>query len=155
MAPQSAPMVPSDGSGTAVAVWPSGVYGVGFVLRFLGCLTDFLQSFVSYPIGPMRVPAVGQGSSAQPPLIPSGYMQNEHGGLVAVYQQEALNRYMSEPTNGYYHNGGGAFHRAGSIQSSQSGVQHGHLGRNSQAGFRRGWAGKSGRGGHVGRDWNR
>ena len=37
--PQPAPMIPSDASGPAVgslAVWPSGVYGVGFVPQFIG-----------------------------------------------------------------------------------------------------------------------
>lgn len=54
---------------------------------------------MSYPIGPLRVPTVGQTSqthaSTQPPLIPSGFIQNEHGTLIAVYQQEALSRYMA------------------------------------------------------------
>lgn len=94
----------SDASGSSVGsvpVWPSGVYGVSFVPCCLSRLLIYFKSFVSYPIGPLQVPPVGQPSpghgSTQAPLMPNGFVQNEHGTLVAVYQPDALNRYISGP----------------------------------------------------------
>jgi len=114
----------SDTNGPAVgplAVWPSGVCGVSFVSYFLGQLFTLLQSFVSYPIGPLRVPSIGQGSANQPPLIPTGFMQNEHGTLVAVYQPEALNQYMS--TN-IAHQEARSYHAEGAQPSTTPHISH-------------------------------
>ena len=48
---------------------------------------------------PPRPPMVEQGNpgrdSTQPPLLPSGFVQNEQGALIAVYQSEALTQYTN------------------------------------------------------------
>lgn len=37
----------------------------------------------------------GSHSETQPPLRPTGFIQNEHGALIPVYQREALDQYMA------------------------------------------------------------
>lgn len=46
---------------------------------------------------PSRAPTVDQGqqTNSQAPLAPTGFIQNEQGTLIAVYQPEALDQYMS------------------------------------------------------------
>ncbi|KNZ75039.1 hypothetical protein J132_05329 [Termitomyces sp. J132] len=90
--PQMPPQFPrppgSDGNVPAVsATWPPmGMYG----------------SFIPYQAPPPRTPTVDP-SPSQPtptlnnkaPLYPTGFIQNEQGTLIAVYQPEALDQYMA------------------------------------------------------------
>ncbi|KAJ7040393.1 hypothetical protein C8F04DRAFT_255421 [Mycena alexandri] len=76
----------SDASGPASVPqrpWPSmGMYG---------------QAYISYPAYPPR-PSVGVDQSnprGQAPLQPTGFIQNEQGTLIPVYQPEALDQYMA------------------------------------------------------------
>ncbi|KAJ6504401.1 hypothetical protein DFH09DRAFT_292099 [Mycena vulgaris] len=74
----------SDASGPASGSqrpWPSmGMYG----------------AYVSYPAYPTRPPNVDQSSPrGQAPLQPTGFIQNEQGTLIPVYQPEALDQYMA------------------------------------------------------------
>ncbi|KAJ7492410.1 hypothetical protein FB451DRAFT_531569 [Mycena latifolia] len=74
----------SDASGPASGPqrpWPSmGMYG----------------AYVSYPAYPARPPNVDQSSPrSQAPLQPTGFIQNEQGTLIPVYQPEALDQYMA------------------------------------------------------------
>ncbi|KAJ6621088.1 hypothetical protein B0H10DRAFT_2215358 [Mycena sp. CBHHK59/15] len=61
--------------------WPSmGMYG----------------AYISYPAYPARPQNVDQaGSRNQAPLQPTGFIQNEQGTLIPVYQPEALDQYMA------------------------------------------------------------
>ncbi|KAJ7293117.1 hypothetical protein C8J57DRAFT_16551 [Mycena rebaudengoi] len=61
--------------------WPSmGMYG----------------AYVSYPAYPARPPNADQtGPRNQAPLQPTGFIQNEQGTLIPVYQPEALDQYMA------------------------------------------------------------
>ncbi|KAJ7170094.1 hypothetical protein C8R46DRAFT_223301 [Mycena filopes] len=75
----------SDASGPASAPqrpWPSmGMYG----------------AYISYPAYPAR-PNVGVDQTTprgQAPLQPTGFIQNEQGTLIPVYQPEALDQYMA------------------------------------------------------------
>ncbi|KAG6911611.1 hypothetical protein DXG01_011914 [Tephrocybe rancida] len=74
----------SDGGiAAAPGTWPS-VYG----------------SYIPYQTPPTRAPTVEPAPSQQPlnnraPLAPTGFIQNEQGTLIAVYQPEALDQYMS------------------------------------------------------------
>ncbi|KAJ7675396.1 hypothetical protein B0H17DRAFT_135636 [Mycena rosella] len=74
----------SDASGPASVPprpWPSmGMYG----------------AYVSYPAYPARPPNTDQSSPrSQAPLQPTGFIQNEQGTLIPVYQPEALDQYMA------------------------------------------------------------
>ncbi|KAK7064043.1 RNA binding protein [Favolaschia claudopus] len=68
-------------SGASLRPWPPmGMYG----------------GYISYPAYPR--PATGDPSSSprgQAPLQPTGFIQNEQGTLIPVYQPEALDQYMS------------------------------------------------------------
>ncbi|KAG6817739.1 hypothetical protein H0H87_004530 [Tephrocybe sp. NHM501043] len=76
----------TDGSGTpAPGTWPHmGIYG----------------SYIPYQTPPTRTPTAEPTPSQQhlntrAPLAPTGFIQNEQGTLIAVYQPEALDQYMS------------------------------------------------------------
>ncbi|KAJ7446435.1 hypothetical protein B0H11DRAFT_2336849 [Mycena galericulata] len=74
----------SDASGPASGPprpWPAmGMYG----------------AYISYPAYPTRPPNVDPSSPrGQPPLQPTGFIQNEAGTLIPVYQPEALDQYMA------------------------------------------------------------
>ncbi|KAF8973637.1 hypothetical protein BDZ97DRAFT_1912112 [Flammula alnicola] len=77
----------SDAGGAAMGAqpnWPHlGVYA----------------SYIPYPTVLPRPAVVDQGQppqmTTQAPLIPTGFIQNEQGTLVAVYQPEALDQYMT------------------------------------------------------------
>lgn len=62
-------------------------------------LNTLSQSFVPYLSMPPRPPIVEQGNpgrlSTQSPLLSNGFLQNEPGALVAVYQPELSNQYMN------------------------------------------------------------
>ncbi|KAF9460117.1 hypothetical protein BDZ94DRAFT_947042 [Collybia nuda] len=72
-----------NGQGGSVQTqWP-GMYG----------------SYMPYAIQPTRTPALDQPQSqnlnSRAPLIPTGFIQNEQGTLIAVYQPEALDQYLA------------------------------------------------------------
>ncbi|KAG6866048.1 hypothetical protein C0991_009145 [Blastosporella zonata] len=78
-----------DGGATgAPGTWPHmGMYGP-------------LQSYIPYHTPPTRTPTVEptpsqQALNSRAPLAPTGFIQNEQGTLIAVYQPEALDQYMS------------------------------------------------------------
>ncbi|KAF8221675.1 hypothetical protein L208DRAFT_659669 [Tricholoma matsutake] len=82
----SLPATDTTGSTTAVQnPWPSaGMYG----------------SYIPYPPQQATQPAStanveSQHLDSRAPLAPTGFIQNEHGTLIAVYQPEALDRYMA------------------------------------------------------------
>ncbi|KAJ7103313.1 hypothetical protein B0H15DRAFT_206570 [Mycena belliarum] len=53
-------------------------------------------AYVSYPAFPARPPNVDPTSPrGQAPLQPTGFIQNEQGTLIPVYQPEALDQYMA------------------------------------------------------------
>lgn len=51
------------------------------------------KAFIPYPGYNNRLPT--EQSSQQPPVVPTGFIQNEQGTLIAVYQSGALDHYMS------------------------------------------------------------
>jgi hypothetical protein len=57
------------------------------------------QSYMPYPAQPARTPGLDQSQSqhlnSRAPLVPTGFIQNEQGTLIAVYQPEALDQYMA------------------------------------------------------------
>ncbi|KAJ7225256.1 hypothetical protein GGX14DRAFT_637859 [Mycena pura] len=74
----------SDASGPASGPprpWPAmGMYG----------------AYIPYPAYPTRPPTVDKSSPrSQAPLQPTGFIQNEQGTLIPVYQPEALDQYMA------------------------------------------------------------
>ncbi|KAJ7161358.1 hypothetical protein C8R43DRAFT_331590 [Mycena crocata] len=73
----------SDASGPASGSqrpWPSmGMYG----------------TYISYPAYPAPRQANDSHPRGQAPLQPTGFIQNEQGTLIPVYQPEALDQYMS------------------------------------------------------------
>lgn len=80
--------------------WP-GIYGVRISpynsqMKILKRLT---QSYVPYPTQPARTPGLDQSQpqhlNNRAPLVPTGFIQNEQGTLIAVYQPEALDQYMA------------------------------------------------------------
>lgn len=78
----------SDANGpvsTPQNLWAMGMYG----------------AYIPYPAFPSR-PTHNADSSApqqtqvqQPPVIPTGFIQNDQGTLIAVYQPEAIDQYMT------------------------------------------------------------
>ncbi|KAF8167683.1 hypothetical protein B0H34DRAFT_792378 [Crassisporium funariophilum] len=56
-------------------------------------------SYVQYPVLPQRTqvvdPGLAQHLNSQAPLVPTGFIQNEQGTLIAVYQPEALDQYLA------------------------------------------------------------
>ncbi|KAJ7596658.1 hypothetical protein C8J56DRAFT_292852 [Mycena floridula] len=76
------PASDANGSSTgAPPMWPPmGMYG----------------AYIPYPAYAPRPPNVDQGvAQQQPPVAPTGFIQNDQGTLIAVYQPEALDQYMS------------------------------------------------------------
>ncbi|KAJ7109996.1 hypothetical protein C8R44DRAFT_884008 [Mycena epipterygia] len=73
----------SDASGPASGPqrpWPSmGMYG----------------AYISYPAYPARANVDQTSPRGQAPLQPTGFIQNEQGTLIPVYQPEALDQYMA------------------------------------------------------------
>ena len=60
----------------------------------------YLKSFIPYSTQqPTQPPSAAnmdsQHLNSRAPLAPTGFIQNEHGTLIAVYQPEALDRYMA------------------------------------------------------------
>ncbi|KAF8898973.1 hypothetical protein BD779DRAFT_50484 [Infundibulicybe gibba] len=62
-----------------LAPWP-GTYG----------------SYIPYPMTYPRVGADQPQQSGQAPVIPHGFIQNDQGTLIAVYQPEAIDQYMAD-----------------------------------------------------------
>ena len=63
-------------------------------------LTSNPKSYIPYPTQQATQPASAANMESQQlnsraPLAPTGFIQNEHGTLIAVYQPEALDRYMA------------------------------------------------------------
>ncbi|CAA7265950.1 unnamed protein product [Cyclocybe aegerita] len=86
IAQPSSPPSPDTGGPATVAphVWPAmGMYG----------------SYVPYAVVSPRPQMVEQGLippvATQAPLMPTGFIQNEQGTLIPVYQPEALDQYMA------------------------------------------------------------
>ncbi|TFK36928.1 hypothetical protein BDQ12DRAFT_686103 [Crucibulum laeve] len=80
------PNMDSNGSASRPPAWsPMGIYG----------------AYIPYPAassakdqGVGDIP-VSQHANGQPPVVPAGFIQNEQGTLIAVYQPEALDKYMA------------------------------------------------------------
>lgn len=56
------------------------------------------KSYIPYPMHPPRAQGTDQAPqrvSGQAPLIPTGFIQNDQGTLIAMYQPEALDQYMA------------------------------------------------------------
>lgn len=55
-------------------------------------------SYIPYPMHPPRAQGTDQAPqrvSGQAPLMPTGFIQNDQGTLIAMYQPEALDQYMA------------------------------------------------------------
>ncbi|KDR85423.1 hypothetical protein GALMADRAFT_234290 [Galerina marginata CBS 339.88] len=58
-------------------------------------------SYIPYPAAASRTQTVEQGQAPQPhmapqaPVVPTGFIQNEQGTLIAVYQPDVLDQYLS------------------------------------------------------------
>jgi hypothetical protein len=96
----------TDTNGSAGAVqnpWPpAGMYGVRNFFCIYSYKPDICdpKSYVPYPTQQAAQPTStanmeSQHLNSRAPLAPTGFIQNEHGALVAVYQPEALDRYMA------------------------------------------------------------
>ncbi|PPR00029.1 hypothetical protein CVT24_009038 [Panaeolus cyanescens] len=83
------PASEASGPSSSRPTWPhSGIYP---------------QPYMTYPIFPFRQttePTALLHGNQQAPLIPTGFMQNEQGTLIAVYQPEALDQYLTAAAAG-------------------------------------------------------
>jgi hypothetical protein len=80
-------------SGPAQRPWP--MYGVSHHSCIHRSEANVRQAYISYPAYP-RPPNVDPTSPrGQAPLQPTGFIQNEQGTLIPVYQPEALDQYMA------------------------------------------------------------
>ncbi|GLB35936.1 putative RNA recognition motif containing protein [Lyophyllum shimeji] len=75
----------SDASGTVTSgSWPAiGMYGSYIPYQAPSARTPTLETPPSQPL------------NSRAPLVPTGFIQNEQGTLIAVYQPEALDQYMA------------------------------------------------------------
>ncbi|RDB29418.1 hypothetical protein Hypma_015762 [Hypsizygus marmoreus] len=84
--PQAFPRPPGPDVNTAVAPgsWPPvGVFG------------SYIPYQTQGPRTPSLDPSQSQTLNTRAPLAPTGFIQNEQGTLIAVYQPEALDQYMA------------------------------------------------------------